>query len=151
MSCRPAVLWFLLPLVLGGCGRQFTALQEDPLLDVVRIGETFVLAQGEETGIEGTGLRLRFLLVTEDSRCPRNVNCPTAGSASILLRTLDEEERPVQFILSIPGLVPVPYLQNTVVQHRALRFQLVQLDPYPEHNRPPITQEEYRAYLIVEP
>lgn len=40
---------------------------------------------GREKPIAG-GVRVRFLEVTEDSRCPRGVNCIQAGTAKIRVR-----------------------------------------------------------------
>jgi len=65
-------------LVLStGCGEK--AREYEP-------GQEFTLPIGEEAEIKGEDLRLEFLEVTADSRCPKNVECIWAGEAKYKLR-----------------------------------------------------------------
>ena len=49
------------------------------------IDESFSLAVGETASVEGTDLSLRFVAVTRDSRCPKDVSCIVAGEAVVVL------------------------------------------------------------------
>ena len=115
MLCRRIPLLILMvSLGLAGCGRQFLEPEETPELSVARSGEAFVLGLGEEIPLEGSNLRIRLVLVLEDSRCPTGVECMTPGEASVVLRISDGLGQRSQLALSIPGLVPIPFTDNDV-------------------------------------
>ena len=69
-------------LGVGMCGqpRPF-----DPRIDVP-LDEPFPLRVEQSADITGTPLRLHFVAVTEDSRCPADVVCVWAGNARVQLR-----------------------------------------------------------------
>jgi hypothetical protein len=66
----------LLALAVGGCQQKAA---ERPL------GAPFEIAAGQIVHLTGTDLRLRFVRVEADSRCPAGVQCITAGEAVIAL------------------------------------------------------------------
>ena len=49
------------------------------------LAQEFTQAPGQSAAIRGEGLHLRFLQVTEDSRCPGDVTCIQAGKASCVI------------------------------------------------------------------
>src|SRR5215212_1805399 len=51
----------------------------------VQPGKEFQLAVGQEAQIQGSAITVRFLKVSEDSRCPIDVNCVWAGNAAVRL------------------------------------------------------------------
>jgi hypothetical protein len=51
----------------------------------VAIGQEFQLAVGQEARIVGTPITVTFRSVSDDSRCPSNVQCVWAGDAAIKL------------------------------------------------------------------
>jgi hypothetical protein len=66
------------------------------------LGEEFTLPIGEEAVITGEDLRISFEEVTEDSRCPKNVECVWEGQARYaLLFTLGEASE--RAVLTEPG------------------------------------------------
>ncbi len=148
-SASPIIL-FVLFLSLAGCGRQFVEPGDMAELNVARSGEAFSLALGDEIPLEGSDLRIRFVLVLEDSRCPTGVECVTPGEASVVLRISDGQGQLSQLALSIPGLVPTPFDDNAFIFHRGYRFKLIQLDPYPTFGAS-IDTNDYRVRLIVTP
>ncbi|GIV61345.1 MAG: hypothetical protein KatS3mg044_0211 [Rhodothermaceae bacterium] len=152
-ACSAGCFVLLLCCVMTGCGRQFSALEEDtpPLSKTIQPGEIFELAPGTEIAIAGTSLRLRFAQVISDDRCPFGQSCPSLGSASILLETIDASNRSAHLGLSIPGKVQTPYLANALVRHRNLGFRLVALEPHPQVGQPPAAQADYRAAILIEP
>lgn len=48
---------------------------------LVETGHEFEISAGQEAQVRGTSLTIRFVGVTEDSRCPSDVQCVWAGNA----------------------------------------------------------------------
>lgn len=46
-------------------------------------GETIVVKAGQQKTAKKSGLKIKFISVIEDSRCPVGVNCVWAGNAKI--------------------------------------------------------------------
>ena len=61
---------------LGGCATVETAIVAEP-------GVEFSLPLGKTAAINGSGARITFKQVSEDSRCPVDVQCVWAGDAKI--------------------------------------------------------------------
>jgi hypothetical protein len=94
----------------------------------VRLGREFKLKVGRSVTFEGRDLRLRFVSVADDSRCPIGVNCIWAGNAAVsvevaakggrekktlTLNTSDREQRPGEgkygrYTVKLLGLSPQP-------------------------------------------
>jgi hypothetical protein len=72
-----AVVLLLSVLAAASCARN--ALLEPEL------GAPFTLRAGQEAAVAGTPLRLRFVGVPEDSRCPVDVVCFWEGDAEVHL------------------------------------------------------------------
>jgi hypothetical protein len=92
--------------------------------------ESFTLERGASTVVDGQVIR--FDHITEDSRCPADVDCVWEGRATISLSLIaGDTVDGVQ--LSIPGFVDVDSeprsSQSAVVNGYTLT--LLQLDPYP--------------------
>ena len=87
-------------------------------------GREFALRQGETARVGNRGLRLTFLALREDSRCPTDVQCPWAGNARLELvarqpghdsahidlnTTLEPHSRPYDGVeVVLVGLAPLP-------------------------------------------
>jgi hypothetical protein len=50
-----------------------------------RVGREFKIKVGGVVTLDGGSLRLRFVRVAEDSRCPADVDCVWAGNAEVLV------------------------------------------------------------------
>jgi hypothetical protein len=77
---RKHLLW-ILPIIivlLSGCARPTGEINAN-------LGEKFSLAIGQGASIIGENLKVRFIEVTADSRCPQGVTCFWAGEASSLI------------------------------------------------------------------
>ena len=105
-------------------------------------GEEFVLPYGET--IDVGELTLKFVAVTEESRCPINSICVTAmpGNAQIQLAATSARQT---------GIVEL----NTAMDPGFAVFdghviELVSLDPLPAYPYPRPTAQTYRATLIVD-
>ena len=110
--------------------------------DGVSIGEDFSLHIGESASIRGEELQVRFLEVTEDSRCPRGVTCIWEGRVSCLVEityrgSLDS------LVLTEPGLTNFPPEQS--FHEYKLTYHI---EPYPQAGTE-IAEDEYRLHLKI--
>ena len=96
---------------------------------------------GQTVTIAATSASVRFESVLEDSRCPADANCVWQGQAAVTL-TVVASGRPVSIELrSDPAAARAASVNG-------LRFEWVQLDPYPFSSRP--TQPgDYRLTIRV--
>lgn len=122
-------------LLLGtGCDNETTVGPSVPL------NQQFTLAPGQTAAVAGTPLRVQFLRVTGDSRCPADALCIQGGDALVHVRAA--------------GGGAAEYELHTGDQNRAsaahagFRIELVNLQPYPFSSRT-IQPDEYRAALRV--
>ena len=61
-------------------------------LTQVASGSDFALEPGKPVQLAGTGVRVTFLEVVSDSRCPVDVVCVTAGDAEVRLAVVGQGE-----------------------------------------------------------
>ena len=108
---------------------------------VANRGAEFSLAVGKSATISGTDYRLTFNRVTEDSRCPVDVQCVWAGDAKIEL-TVSRSSAPGD--TRVISLTP-PNSEATVGE---LRIRVVSLAPTPRQSEPPASRA-YVAQLMV--
>ena len=108
-----------LALILTGCSSSALGL-----------GDQFLLAAGESASIPEINLRVRFLGVLADSRCPLDVLCVSAGDAKT--DTLHTDSDP------------------HFIQVARAELRLVRLDPYPRAARP-TAPGEYVVTLVTHP
>jgi hypothetical protein len=111
-----------------------------PSAPTVRLNEEFVLQRGEVAAIGDTGIRIRFVGVEGDSRCPADVVCIQGGDAIVRIEVKSASDPVTPYDLHTGNLRPVV--------HGSLTIALVQLSPYPFSTRP-IQPGEYRATLRV--
>jgi len=108
----------------------------------VSLGQEFSLRIGESATIKGEELQVRFLEVTEDSRCPTGVVCIWEGRVSSLVEiTYQESLHRVE--LTEPGLTSwppeYPFKEYMIAYH---------VEPYPQAGAE-ITAEDYRLFLRI--
>src|SRR5678815_3586380 len=76
----------LICVLLAFCGVLAANSDLTSGLDVARLGREFKLNSGRQVTVKGTKLRIRFIAVENDSRCPRDVTCVWAGNAAVQLQ-----------------------------------------------------------------
>jgi hypothetical protein len=113
---------------------------DDPTGPTVQLNEEFTLSPGEVATVSGTGIRIRFVGVEGDSRCPADVICIQGGDAIVRIEVLSLGGGAQSYELHTAGTVPVVHGNMTIA--------LVQLSPFPFSSRT-IQPEEYRATLRV--
>jgi len=117
-------------LALAGCVTAPAAKSQ-----VVELGAEVTLAAGATVSVKGAGLAVRFVSVTEDSRCPRDVTCIWAGEVKIQLEVLVSRTRSKVEILEGGNTVASGY-----------RVSLVRVDPVPSSTAR-IALQDYRVTL----
>jgi hypothetical protein len=121
-----------LVMLLAGCKAS---------LAPVALDEAFVLAPGERVFVEEATLRIGFVEVTGESRCPLDAICVWAGDATVHVG-VSEAGSIDRYELHTGDPV------RKVVSHRGFTIHLVDLQPYPASTRP-IAPSEYRVTLRV--
>ena len=108
---------------------------------VANPGVEFNLALGKTAALSGSDFRITFNRVTEDSRCPVDVQCVWAGDAKIELIVSRN---------SAPGDTRVISLTppNSEVTVGDLKIRFVSLAPTPRQSEPPASRA-YVAQLMV--
>jgi hypothetical protein len=135
-SRRAAVLVLSLAALAAGGACDESA----PVGPTVPLNQRFTIAPGQSAEVTGTPLRVLFLRVSADSRCPADVICIQAGDATVRVRVLDPQQAEYELHTSVPP--------RTVLTPSGYRVELVELQPYPFSNRP-ILPFDYRASLVV--
>jgi len=123
-----------LVVVAAGCATVDTAIVAKP-------GVEFNLALGKTAALSGTGYRITFDRVTEDSRCPIDVVCVWAGDAKIRL-IIDRSTAPAD--IRILGLTQ----PNSESDLNGVRIRFVSLAPAPRQSEPSANRQ-YVARLVV--
>lgn len=83
---------FLSCVALAGCVAD--AAQKSR---AVESGASVTLAPGESATVVGGSLHVRFVAVTEDSRCPRDTTCIWAGEVRVSLE-IQEPSKPPRLV-----------------------------------------------------
>ena len=108
-----------------------------------RLGEEFSLHIGESSVINGEQLRIKFVEVSEDSRCPKDVTCIWEGRVTAVVE-ISTDGSSQQLKLSQPGLTDEPSRETY------MGYELTyKVEPYPEQAAVQIMADEYRLLLIV--
>jgi hypothetical protein len=103
------------------------------------MGAEFTLAPGESARIEAASLSVRFVAVTEDSRCPGDTTCIWAGEVRAQLEVREGSNEPRQVELK-------PGDETRAGSHRVI---LVRVEPQPT-SKARIDAQQYRATLTVD-
>ena len=91
---------------------------------------------------EDNGVSIVFEGIGQDSRCPLDVVCVTAGSVTAKMELYEGESRIISTDLTIPG-------NNNYFRYQNTYFRLLRVDPYPEYADTPINK--YTITLEIRP
>ena len=125
-------------LAATGCDEQEATGPTDPTFP---INQQFTLAPGEAAAIDRTGLRVQFIRVIGDSRCPADALCIWVGDATVHVRVFEGA-------LTSDYDLHTANSEQSTIEHGGMRISLVQLQPYPFSHRT-IQPSDYRATLDV--
>jgi hypothetical protein len=109
------------------------------------LAQPVTLAVGQSVRLTDALLTITFIGVSEDSRCPRQVNCVWSGRA-VLRFSVQVEGGPAQDVTLSTPHSPDP--TNIATLH-GYRIALTDVQPDPETPDNPINPEQYRATLVV--
>jgi hypothetical protein len=116
------------------------AIACSPSGPTARLDQNFILAPGESAKVTGADVRVRFVGVQGDSRCPADAICIQGGDAIVRVEVLASTGGASTYDLHTAKIEPV--------RHGEVSIALVELTPYPFASRP--TQPgDYRATLRV--
>jgi len=104
----------------------------------VELGADVTLVPGATASLKTGQMSVRFVAVTEDSRCPRDTTCVWAGEVKVQLEIQVSQIASQVEILEGGGTVAGAY-----------RITLVRVDP-PRANAARIALQEYRATLKID-
>jgi len=131
-------MWRLTPFVMAiavtGCLNSPTAP------DAVSIGVPFELKAGATAELPD-GFRIKFDRVTADSRCPSDVQCVSAGDATVIVLASNRGDNPFPLDLHTNGA-------GSQISYSSHTIRLTALRPVPLSNRQ-ISALEYIAVLVV--
>jgi hypothetical protein len=124
----------LVCLVVSGCG---TAPAGEAR--VVEAGTEVTLAPGATVVVKAADTKVRFIAVTEDSRCPSDVTCIWAGVVKVQLEIRHAAQAVASVEILVGGSAPAD----------AYRVSLVRVEPQPISTAR-IAPQDYRATLKIE-
>jgi len=120
-------------LSLAGCSAAPSAESHA----VADLEAPFTLAPGAAVAVKSTSLTVRFVSVTEDSRCPRDVTCVWAGEVKALFEVDDTKAKSKIELREGDSGAAGPH-----------RLTLVSVEPKPVSTAR-ITPQDYRVTLKV--
>jgi hypothetical protein len=108
-----------------------------------RLGEEFSLPIGQSVVITGEDLDIKFVEVSEDSRCPKDVTCIWEGRVTAVVE-ISTGGSSQQLNLSQHGLTDAP------AREKYAGYELTyEVEPYPKKAEVDITSDEYRLIIVV--
>jgi len=106
------------------------------------LGQEVSLPVGQTVVITEQNLKIRFIEVSEDSRCPKDVTCVWEGMVSAVVE-ISADGSSQQLKLIQPGLTEKPAIET----HRGYQLTF-KVEPYPEEGKE-IAANEYELVLTV--
>lgn len=132
-------LIFLGTIIIGTSIAYFM-LQQSTAGNFVEIDTEISLYIGESVIIKGHGIKLTFIDVLEDSRCPSDVECFWEGTVSLMINLNFNNQDLGNFILNSSNLHKASFMSYFV--------KFVKLEPYPT-STVVIPKTSYHATFIV--
>jgi hypothetical protein len=133
-----AVVRYFLAII---CLLGVTACDGSPTGPTVNLDERFTLAVGEVATVEQAQVRLTFVEVTGDSRCPADALCIQGGDAVVRLRAAAGTASSTLELHTGDS-------SRAAAAFQSLRVELKELQPYPFSSRT-IAPGDYRVSLTV--
>lgn len=126
--------WISLALLVGSCQKPIPAT----------LGTPFDLQVGQSATIERDALGLLFRRVVSDSRCPRDVQCVTAGEAYVAIQARASTAQPETLELHLGSGEDA----SGGADHHGYRIRIIELEPYPVSTAEPDTTGYIGTFLV---
>lgn len=110
-----------------------------------RVGREFKVRAGRTVTLDGGSLRVRFVRVAADSRCPVDVTCIWAGNAEVLFEVGGRGWRGKRTLTLNTNASPERPNEGTYERYT---LKLVGLAPRP-HSKRKIAASQYTATLLA--
>jgi hypothetical protein len=109
------------------------------------LNKYFRIKAGESVSIPSENMTIWFVDVTEDSRCPRGVQCIQAGQATALIRIEASDTPPSATLTTLPGsmLSEDSHMRGDYV------FVMHSLRPYPTESMPLDPTTDQSPYVLI--
>ena len=107
-----------------------------------RVKDAVSVRQGKEVKVQGEDLKIGFVSVAEDSRCPEGATCVWAGNARVHLVARNSKDECAEFDLNTNS-APLEY------EFGKYRIRLAHLAPHPSIHDGLPKPGEYTATLAV--
>lgn len=111
---------------------------------VVHSGKQLKLRVGQRTVLKGESLRIKFVAVSNDSRCPKNVTCVWAGNAEVLLEVGPRSGRGKSLKVNTNASRQL----SDEGKYGRYTVKLLELSPHPLDGRK-IAARDYTATLLI--
>ncbi len=98
-----------------------------------------VVKLAEQATVCETDLKVEFLAVVEDSRCPEGVDCIHAGNATVRVKVTSKLGEPQIFTFNTMR-------SDETFEFERYEFSLIALDPYPKEGVE-MKKEDYTARI----
>ena len=132
----------ILVLILCACFALTVGCTNRANLIQTELRQEFSLSIGQTATITGEDLKVKFVEVVEDSRCPSDVQCPWAGRVSCVIE-LTQNSTANKTVLTQSGLTE-GYAIETYELYQ-LKFRV---EPYPQAGKT-INKSDYRLILTI--
>ena len=132
--CRPSIVLSVL-LALGCSSSSLTG-------PTVQLNEVFELKPNEAATVDTTPIKVHFVSVANDSRCPIQVICVQEGDATVKIEVLESGAATKSYELHTAT-------NSQPVTHQVYTIELVKLAPYPTSAGQVIVAADYRATFRV--
>jgi len=132
----PTFIVLLAFMLIAGCGSQTGEI-------TAGVGEEFSIAVGQTASIAGEELKIRFIEVVADSRCPTGATCIWQGEITALVE-ITCRESPHRKAMTQPGLTAEP--SRDEFKDYEITFSV---EPYPVVGGE-IKNADYRLQLTVD-
>ena len=133
-----------------------TACQSATLSPITgTLDSEFTLAPDQTVTIENAGLSIRLIGVSDDQRCPSEIECATSGPVSLSIAVQKDSETPVEFAMqtftSNNGRAPDGPFEGIEdrIEYDGYIIQVKSVLPYPAKSFNEIEDSEYRVSFLM--
>lgn len=139
-----SIFFVIILATLSGCQENDDIVLDDEELIPAFLDTQFQLKVNQTAFLEIQGIRVKFLDVTEDSRCPSDVVCIWAGQVTVLVNVLKDDQDMGN--LSLTDQAGNEALNTKTFDNYSIK--LVKVDPYPISTEK-IELADYIATFVV--
>lgn len=142
-STVPILLLLVAPALLLSCPDRTAKTPPKSGETSVRLNEEFTLKVGQQAIVKAEKLKLKFVSVENDSRCPRDVTCVWAGNAEVKIQ-IEANGKTADLKLNTSGAANFP----KEASYQKYRITLAAFNPQKLKDKE-IKSTDYTATLVI--